>query len=117
MALPGPALGVWAATNVIVVAVRAGARVALLRVDQPALAPVRVWSGAAVPRVAVGGGSVAVAEPRRVLAARRGSLKVVTRTRRAIEAVGVDGRRVAWIERGVRRTGGRVGVVHLGVAR
>ncbi len=60
---------------------------------------------------------MAVAEPRRVLAARRGSLKVVTRTRRAIEAVGVDGRRVAWIERGVRRTGGRVGVVHLGVAR
>lgn len=117
VALPGPALGVWAATNVIVVAVRSGARVALLRVDQPALRPVRVWSGAAVPRVAVGGGSVAVAEPRRVLAARRGSLKVLTRTRRAIEAVGVDGRRVAWIERGVRRKGGRVGVVHLGVAR
>ena len=46
-----------------------------------------------------------------------GSPRVLATTRRAIEAVGVDGRRVAWIERGVRRKGGRVGVVHLGVAR
>ena len=117
VALPGAALRVWASTNVIVVAVRSGGRVALARIDQPALSPVRVWSGAAIPRVAIGGGSVAVAEPRRVLAARRGPLKVLARTRRAVEAVGVNGRRVAWIERGVRRKGGRVGVVHLGVAR
>ncbi len=117
VALPGPALRVWSATNVIVVAVRTGARISLLRVDQPALSPVRVWRGKTLPRVAVGGGSVAVAERRRVLAARRGSLKVLTRTKRMIEAVGVDRRRVAWIERGVRRKGGRVGVVHLGIAR
>jgi hypothetical protein len=117
VALPGPALRVWAATNVIVVAVRVGGRITLLRVDQPALSPVRVWRGRTLPRVAVGGGSVAVAERRRVLAARRGSLKVLTRTKRTIEAVGVDRRRVAWIERGTRRKGGRVGVVRLGVAR
>jgi hypothetical protein len=78
VALPGAALRVWASTNVIVVAVRSGGRVALLRIDQPALSPARVWSGAAVPRVAIGGGSVAIAEPRRVLAARRGALKVLT---------------------------------------
>ena len=117
VALPGPALRVWSSTNVIVVAVRSGSRVALLRIDQPALTPARIWSGAAVPRVAVGGGSVAIGEARRVLASRRGSPRVLATTRRAIEAVGVDGRRVAWIERGVRRKGGRVGVVHLGVAR
>ena len=116
VALPGPALRVWSATNVIAVAVRSGSRIALLRIDQPALRATRVWTGTTVPRVAVGGGSVAVAEARRVLAARRGSLKVLARTGRAIEAVGIDGRRVAWIDRGVRRRA-RVAVVHLGVAR
>ena len=114
--LPGPALRVWAATNVIAVAVRAGTRVAVLRLDQPALTPVRVWSGAAVPRVAVGGGAIGLAEARRVLAARRGTLKVLARTRRTVEAVAVDGRRVAWIERGMRRST-RVAVVHLGTVR
>lgn len=116
VALPGPALRVWSATNVIVVAVRRGSRVALVRIDQPALRATRIWTGAVVPRVALGGGSVAVAERRRVLAARRGSLKVLARTRRVAEAVGIDGRRVAWIDRHVRRRA-RVAVVHLGVAR
>ena len=104
------------ATNVIAVAVRTGARVAVLRLDQPGLAPVRVWSGAAVPRVAVGGGAIGLAEARRVLASRRGTLKVLARTRRTVEAVAVDGRRVAWIERGMRRST-RVAVVHLGTVR
>lgn len=116
VALPGPALRVWSATNVVVVAIRSGSRVALLRFDQPALRATRVWTGTTIPRVAVGGGAVAVAESRRVLAARRGSLKVLARTKRAVEAVGIDDRRVAWIERGVRRRA-RVAVVHLGVAR
>jgi hypothetical protein len=37
----------------------------------------------------------------------------VATARRAVDAVGVDGPRVAWVERGLRR-GARVGVVRLG---
>lgn len=115
--LPGAALHVWAGGDVVAVAVRSGGRVALLRVDAGAMRPVRVWSGARVPRgVAVGGGAVAVADGRRVLASRRGALRALVRTRRPVDAVGVDGRRLAWIERGLRR-GSRVGVVRLGRVR
>ena len=39
--------------------------------------------------------------------------RVATARAGAVDAVGVDGRRVAWVERGVRR-GARVGVVRLG---
>lgn len=114
LTLPGPALRVWGAAGTFAVAVRAGARVALLRIDEGA-APraLRVWTGPRLPRVALGGGAVAVADGRRVLAARRGVLRVAATGRRAIDAVGVDGRRLAWIERGTRR-GARVGVLRLG---
>jgi len=117
LALPGVALRVWGSPRLFAVAVRAGARVALLRIDQAA-APgaVRVWSGARLPRVALGGGAVAVADGRRVLAARRGTLRTVAAPRRTVDAVGVDGRRIAWIERATRR-GARVGVVRLGPVR
>jgi len=83
----------------------------VLRVgDGPA---VRVWSGSRPPRVATGGGAVAVADGRRVWASRRGALRLAVRSRRPIDAVGVDGRRLAWVERGLRR-GARVGVARLG---
>lgn len=111
VALPGTALGVWASRGLVAVAVRIGPRVAVLRVGGgPA---VRVWSGARVPRVATGGGAVAVADVRRVWASRRGALRLAVRARRPIDAVAVDGRRLAWVERGLRR-GARVGVVRLG---
>jgi hypothetical protein len=117
VALPGPALRVWGAPRTFAVAVRIASRVVLLRIDEaPAPRAVRVWSGARLPRVALGGGAVAVADGRRVLAARRGALHAVVTGRGAVDAVGVEGRRLAWIERGLRR-GARVGVVRLGTVR
>ena len=72
-----------------------------------------MWSGARVPRVAVGGGSVALADGRAVWAARRGALSLRDHTaRRPVDAVAVDGRRLAWAERGLRR-GTRVAVLRL----
>jgi hypothetical protein len=117
IALPGPALRVWGAPGLFAVAVRVGAGVTLLRVDEaPAPRAVRVWSGARVPRVALGGGAIAVADGHRVLASRRGPLRVAATSRRVVDAVGVDGRRLALIERATRR-GQRVGVVRLGSVR
>ncbi|MGD9570546.1 MAG: hypothetical protein AB7V62_01515 [Thermoleophilia bacterium] len=113
-ALPGPALRLWADGRTVAVAVRAGGRVQLLRVG--AGAPVLAWAGARVPAVAVGGGSVAVVDRRRVLASRSGRLKPVATSRRVVDAVGVQGARIAWVERGTRK-GARVGVVRLGRVR
>ena len=117
LALPGTAVRVWAAPGLAAVAVRRGSRTLVLRVDEgPAPRAVRVWTGARTPRVALGGGTVAVADGRRVLASRRGALRAVALGRRVVDAVGVDGRRVAWVERGLRK-GARVGVLRLGRAR
>lgn len=117
--LPGPALRVWSSGPLAVVAARAGARVTLLRVGLAAARPraVRVWTGRALPRaVAVGGGSVAVSEGRRVRASRSGALRPVFSGRRVIDAVAVDGRRLAFVQRATRK-GARIGVVGLGRVR
>jgi hypothetical protein len=87
-----------------------------VRVDEAAGRARAVWSGARVPAVGLGGGAVAVADGRRVLASRGGAVRPVATARRAVDAVGVDGRRVAWVERAVRR-GSRVGVIRLGRVR
>jgi hypothetical protein len=110
IALPGDALGVWGARGAVVVAVRSGGGVALLRTRPGGVT--RIWSGRRVPRVAVGRGAVAIADGRRVLAARRGALRPVRTAPRPVDGVGVDGRRLAWVERGLRR-GARVGVIRL----
>lgn len=112
--LPGPAVGVWAAAGLTAVAVRTGSRVAVVRVDAGGAR--RVWAGGRVPRVAVGGGSVALADGRTVYAARRGALRRVTTARRQVDAVAIDGRRLAWAERGTRR-GARVAVLRLAAIR
>jgi hypothetical protein len=113
-ALPGPAARVVGAGNTVAVAVRVDRRVWLLRAPVGAPGPLRVvWGGARVPRIAVGGNAVAIADGRRVLAARSGTLRRAAQGRRTIDAVGVDGRRLAWVERGLRH-GRRVGVVRLG---
>ncbi len=115
--LPGRAIRVWGSPRLFAAAVRVGRGVAVVRIDETS-APraVRVWRGARLPRVALGRGAVAIADGRRVLAARRGTLRIVTTSRRTVDAVAVDGRRLAWIERRTRR-GARVGVVRLGRVR
>jgi hypothetical protein len=110
VALPGDAVGVWASRGLTVVAARTGGRVAVLRVA--GAGPRRVWSGRRTPRVATGGGAVAVGDGRVVWAARGGALRRVTTARRQVDAVAVDGRRLAWTERGTRR-GARVSVLRL----
>jgi hypothetical protein len=111
-ALPGPALRVWASRGLAVVAVSVGAGVRLIRVDPATGAASTVWRGPRAPRVSVGGGAVAAADGRRVLASRSGPLRAVGRGRGPVAAVAVDGRRVALLER-VRARGARVTVVRL----
>jgi hypothetical protein len=74
----------------------------------------RSWSGVRPPAVAVGGGTLAIADGRRVLASQRGRIATrgVTTARRRIDAIGADGARLAWVERG-RKRGLRVGIVRL----
>jgi hypothetical protein len=116
IALPGPALRVWAAPGLVAVLSRAGARLAVTRIDAGAGPPSarRVWSGAALPAVAVGAGTLAIADGRRVLASRlgRAGARRVTTARRRVDAIGADGARLAWVERG-RRKGLRVGILRL----
>ncbi len=112
-ALPGPALRLWASRGLIVAAARVGAGVRLIRLDAATGAARTVWRGARVPRVAVGGGAVAVGDGRRVLASRSGVVRAVGRARGPVAAVAVDGRRAAWLER-VHVRGARVTVARLG---
>ena len=74
VALPGPALRVWAAPGLVAVLSRAGGGLAVTRVDVVgggAPRAGRAWTGARTPAVAVGGGTLAIADGRRVLASRR----------------------------------------------
>ena len=115
LALPGPALRVWAAPGLVAALSRGASGYAVTRIDVAAGAPRarRIWSGARRPSVGIGGGTVAIADGKRVLASRgRGATRRVTTSRRRVDAVGADGARLAWIERG-RRKGLRVGVVRL----
>lgn len=103
--LPGAAVRVRAGEGTAVVVVRlAPGRHRVLRVDAAAARPRSLWNGRAVPRVAAGGGTVAIADGRRILTQRR-----TGRTRRVATAAGVvpalaaDGTRVAWLQRGVRQ--------------
>jgi hypothetical protein len=116
VALPGPAVRVWAARGLVAVLSRAGGGMAVTRVDAGAGPPSarRVWTGGRTPAVAVGGGTLAIADGRRVLASRRGrpAPRRVTTARRRVDAIGADGARLAWVERG-RKRGLRVGILRL----
>jgi hypothetical protein len=87
--------------------------VRLIRLDPATGAARTVWSGTRLPRVSVGGRSVAVGDGRQVLASRSGVLRLVARSRGPVAAVAVDGGRVAWLER-VRARRARVSVARLG---
>ncbi|HTI33475.1 MAG TPA: hypothetical protein VL422_07335, partial [Miltoncostaea sp.] len=89
IALPGDALGVWADDGVVAVAVRSPRGVTLVRTRGGGTTP--VWSGARLPRVAVGRGAVAITDGRRVLASRRGALRLVRTAPRPVDGVGVAG--------------------------
>lgn len=83
----------------------------------PAGAVRRVWTGAARPRAAaLGGGTVAVAAGRRVLAGRAAPLRLVRRAQGTVATVAVDGDRVAVFERRIVKRQ-RVTVVRLWSAR
>jgi hypothetical protein len=120
VALPGAALRLWAAPGLVAVLSRAGSGYAVTRADVAGAAPRarRAWGGGRPPAVAVGGGTLALADGRRVLVSRRGrpATRVVTTARRRVDAVGADGARLAWVERG-RRKGLRVGIVRLAALR
>ncbi|MFN8108989.1 MAG: hypothetical protein U0Y82_03970 [Thermoleophilia bacterium] len=110
---------VWAAPGLVVALVRTGAGLRVMRLVPGRTSPVAVWRGRAEPRVAVGGGAVAVAAGRMVLASRSGSVARVALARGDVAAVAVDGNRVVWFQRMLRRskrtftrwTVARVGVV------
>jgi hypothetical protein len=63
-----------------------------------------VWSGRRTPRVAVGRGAVVVADGRRILASRSGTLRRVAQARGDVAAVAADADRAAWFERLTKRT-------------
>ena len=104
--LGGRVLRLWAAPGTLVVLTRAGATARVHRIDTAGGTPRLVWRGTRLPRVAVGGGSVAVADGRRVLASRAGAVARVAQARGPVAAIAVDGDRVAWFERVTISRGG-----------
>lgn len=111
---PGVVAGVWLTSNgTVVVAARVGGRVEIARHDAATGAARRmVFRGPRVPSLSVGGGVVAVADGRTVLAGRT-TLTEVRRTIGTVAAVAVDGRRLAIFERlqgkgGIKRTAVRL---------
>jgi len=111
--LPGRAVAVWSAPGITAAAVRVNGRVRVVRVDGAAARPRAVWNGGHVPKVAVGAGTLVLADGRRVLAARgTGPLRRVARAGGRVAAVAADGTRVAWLQRMTRKRQ-RVTVVRL----
>jgi hypothetical protein len=97
---PGRVLRVWAVTGLVVVATRVGGRVEIARHPLPSGRRTVVWRGAALPPVvAVGGGTVAVAQGRDVLAARAGALRRVRTGAGPVSGLAVDRSRVVSFER------------------
>ena len=99
----GRILGVWTDAGTVAVLLRQGRQVRVARIAPGATSPAIVWRGARVPRVGLGGGTLAVADGRVVFASRSGAVRRVSRTRGPVAAVAADGDRVAWFERIQRR--------------
>jgi hypothetical protein len=111
----GRVLRVVADTGIVAVTARVGAGVQVIRIDPATGVPAIVWRGSRPPKVAVGGGSVVVADRKIILASLTGRVTRRAVARGAVSAVAVDGDRFAWFERIVRdkqkRTVARLGVV------
>jgi hypothetical protein len=107
LAAAGQVLRVWVAHRMVVALERSGGRVAVARYDLPSGRRRVVWRGSGVPQVAAGGGAVAVASGRTVLAGRGSLLRPVRRAAGVVSAVAVDARRVAVFERIRRSADGR----------
>lgn len=110
--LPGPAVEVLAARDLVAVTVRAGGGHAVIRIDGATSMGTVVWAGARRPRVAVGGGTVALADGRRLFAGRAGRARPVRRAPGTVAALAVDGDRLVSLAR-VRRGGERRTVVRI----
>lgn len=120
VAVGGPIVAVRAADGLAVVVVRTGARaVRVTKVDTATGRWRVVWRGSRVPRVAVGGGMIAVADRSAIVAGRGDVLRRVRIARGPVAAVAATTDRVAWLEQvtvkasGVarRRTVARLAVV------
>lgn len=117
----GAIAAVRAADGVAVVTVRTGTRaVRVVRIDIATGAARVVWRGARIPRIAVGGGTIAVADRTAVYAGSGDAVRRVRTARGPVAAVAVTTGRVAWFEQltvrvaGVarRRTVARLAVVN-----
>jgi hypothetical protein len=110
---PGTVVGLWiGAPSTVVAASRTAGGVEVARHDLPAGTRRVVFRGSRVPPLAAGGGVLAVADGRRVLAG-RGALAEVRRTSGAVAALATDGRRLAIFERLTGRRGARGTAVRL----
>lgn len=95
----GPILDVKADAGAVVVTRRVGAGHEVSRVDTQGVVT-RIWSGAARPMVAVGGGTVAIVAGRTVLAARGGApARRAAVANGLVVGVAADGDRLAWLQR------------------
>jgi hypothetical protein len=110
---PGTVVGLWiGAPSTVVAASRTAGGVEVARHDLPAGTRRVVFRGSRVPPLAAGGGVLAVADGRRVLAG-RGALAEVRRTSGVVVALATDGRRLAIFERLTGRRGARSTAVRL----
>ena len=115
--LGGRVLRLTADARVVAATVRVGTAVKVVRIDPATGTALVAWTGTRVPKVAVGGGSLVVADGQRLLAARSGRAVRVAAAHGVVAAVAVDGDRFAWFERRLqtrkkpRRTLALLGVV------
>ena len=112
---PGPVLRVWAVRGTVLVANRVAGGVQLARYDLPQAGRVVVWRGSRLGSTSLGGGTVATAVGRQILAARagRGALRPVRTATAPVAAIAVDGARLAVFERLHTKKGARITALRL----
>lgn len=94
----GRVLELHASDGEVLALTRVGARYRVVRIDRRGRVT-RPWSGSSRPKVAIGGGAIALSAGRRVLAGRGRRLEQARRARGRVAALAVDRNRVAVFER------------------